>query len=51
MGGLWGFYDYLEALKNPKHEMYEDALEYLGADFDAAAFDLGAIDGRLGVFR
>ena len=51
MGGLWGFYDYLEAVKNPKHEMHEDAIEWLGEDFDAAAFDLGAIDGRLGVFR
>jgi len=37
-GGPWGFADYLEALADPKHEQYEELLEWRGP-FDAEAFD------------
>ncbi|TXF90882.1 plasmid pRiA4b ORF-3 family protein [Neolewinella aurantiaca] len=51
MGGLWGFYDLVEAIEDPKHEMYEDAVAYLGKGFNLKAFDREAIDKRLAGFR
>lgn len=51
MGGLWGYYDFVEALQDPKHDMHEDALDYLGKGFDPKAFEVGEIDERLVGFR
>ena len=47
MGGIYGYYNYLEALKNPNHEMHEDAVGWLGKDFDPARFDLNEANQRL----
>ncbi|MGB7161477.1 MAG: plasmid pRiA4b ORF-3 family protein [Tepidisphaeraceae bacterium] len=38
-GGIWGYADMLAILKNPKHEEYEDRLEWVGGKWDPAAFD------------
>jgi hypothetical protein len=46
-GGVWGYEDMLEALKDPKHEGHESALEWLGEDFDPEAFDLEATNKAL----
>lgn len=51
MGGMWGYYDYLAGLEDPKHEMHEDAVDWLGEDFDHKAFDLQEINQRLEGFR
>jgi hypothetical protein len=48
---LWGYYDFVEALQDPKHDMHEDALDYLGKGFDPKAFEVGEIDERLVGFR
>jgi hypothetical protein len=40
MGGIWGYYGWVEALRNPAHEMHEEAMDWLGEDFDLARFDL-----------
>ena len=29
-GGVWGFYDYIEILKNPQHEEYDEIYEWTG---------------------
>ncbi|AKB75357.1 hypothetical protein MSLAZ_2096 [Methanosarcina lacustris Z-7289] len=39
IGGIWGYKDLLEILKDPKHEDYEDNVEWLGEDFDPEYFD------------
>jgi len=39
IGGIWGYEDILEILKDPKHEEYEDNVEWLGEDFDPEYFD------------
>jgi hypothetical protein len=40
-GGIWGYYDMLAALADPKHEQYDDFMEWIGPidpeNFDAAA--------------
>jgi hypothetical protein len=38
-GGIWGYEELLEILKNPNHEEYEETLEWLGEDFDPEHFD------------
>lgn len=39
-GGVWGYEDLLQALKDPKHKGHESTLEWLGEEFDPEAFDL-----------
>lgn len=39
IGGIWGYEDMLEVLKDPEHEDYEDTVEWLGEDFDPEYFD------------
>ena len=50
-GGVWGYYDKLEVLKNPKHEDYKDTLEWMGKNFDPERFDLNAINAELAELR
>ena len=38
VGGVWGFYEFLEALADPKHERHEELLEWSGP-FDPEKFD------------
>lgn len=38
-GGVWGYSDMLEILKNPKHKEYEEYIEWLGGEFDPEHFD------------
>ena len=38
VGGIYGFYDFLEALSDPKHEQHDDLMEW-GDDFDPKKFD------------
>lgn len=40
-GGVWGYGDFLEAIRNPKHEEHESMLEWIGGKFDPEKFDLG----------
>jgi len=38
-GGIWGYYDMLEVLKDPKDPEYENVIDWLGDDFDPSHFD------------
>jgi hypothetical protein len=46
-GGLPGFYDLLETLKDPDDEEAEDILDWIGEDFDPAKFSLAAVNAEL----
>jgi hypothetical protein len=46
-GGIYGYTEMLDALKNPDHPEREHWLEWAGDDFDAEAFDLDAVNRRL----
>ncbi len=39
-GGIWGYAELLEIIKNPNHEEYEEMLEWLGGEFDPEHFDV-----------
>lgn len=42
-GGIWGYEDFLDAIKNPKHEQHKEMLEWIGNDFDSEHFDTDEI--------
>ena len=39
-GGIWGYAELLEIIRNPEHEEYEEMLEWLGGEFDSEHFDV-----------
>jgi hypothetical protein len=47
VGGVWGYMDLVEAIRNPRHKGRERVLEWLGEDFDPEAFDTGTVNERL----
>jgi hypothetical protein len=46
-GGPWGYADFVEAIRNPKHEQHEELLEWVGGEFDPEAFDVEEVNARL----
>ncbi|MEI7668537.1 MAG: plasmid pRiA4b ORF-3 family protein [Pseudomonadota bacterium] len=50
-GGIWGYEDLCEIIKDPKHEEHADKLEWLGledaSEFDPEHFDIKEINERL----
>ena len=38
-GGPWGYAEFLEAIKDPKHERHAELIEWIGDDFDPDADD------------
>ena len=46
-GGVWGYADLLEILKNPKHEEYDSYMEWLGGEFDPEHFDKDEVNKML----
>ena len=47
-GGVWGYSDMLEILKDPDNEEYESYIEWLGGKFDPEFFDKNEINKLLG---
>jgi len=43
-GGIWGYNDMLEILKQPDHEEYEEYVEWLGEEYDPEYFDKNEIN-------
>jgi hypothetical protein len=47
VGGTWGFEEFLEAMKDPKHEEHESYVVWWGGRFDPEAIDLDEINQGL----
>lgn len=47
VGGVWGYEEFIEAIRDPAHEEHEAYLEWVGGDFDPEAFDLVETNRRL----
>lgn len=47
-GGLHGYYQNLEILRDTKHPQYRETREWMGKDFDATAFNVGQVNRQLG---
>jgi len=39
-GGVWGYEDFLKAIKDKKHSENKEMLEWVGGDFDPEKFDI-----------
>jgi hypothetical protein len=46
-GGVWGYEELLEVMKNPSHPEYENMLEWLGGEIDSEYFDREEVNKRL----
>ncbi len=46
-GGIYGYAEMLDAVRDPDHPDREHWVEWIGDDFDAEAFDLDAVNRRL----
>jgi len=51
VGGVWGYYTFLEAIQDPDHPEHEDYLEWIGGEFDPEAFDLDEVNAALRKLR
>lgn len=47
-GGVPGYEEFLEAIRNPRHPEHRDQLAWIGGRFDPEAFDLAVVNQRLG---
>ena len=47
VGGIWGYEEFLEAIRDPEHPEHESYLEWIGDEFDPEAFDLEEINAAL----
>jgi hypothetical protein len=47
VGGVWGYADFLEAIRNPSHGEHEDMLEWVGGQFDPDEFDPATATRRM----
>jgi len=50
VGGIWGYYNFLEALENPDHPGHDNYTEWIGGEWDAEAFNLDEVNERLRAF-
>ena len=50
-GGIYGYADFLEAIRDPNHEEHEGMIEWIGGEFDPEEFDLEAVNQSLKSIR
>ena len=46
-GGIWGYYDMLEAVKDNEHPDHEDLIDWLGDSFDPFRFEMDSVNKEL----
>jgi hypothetical protein len=51
VGGIGGYYHFLEAVQDPDHEEHDEYLEWVGGEFDPEAFDLEEVNQALAALR
>ncbi|OPZ73418.1 MAG: Plasmid pRiA4b ORF-3-like protein [bacterium ADurb.Bin478] len=47
VGGVWGYKDFLKAIRDPNHEEHDSYLEWVGGSFDPELCDLAEINAAL----
>lgn len=48
VGGMAGYADFLEAIRDPAHRAHGEMLEWSSGSFDPEAFDIEGVNRRLG---
>ncbi|WP_051229564.1 plasmid pRiA4b ORF-3 family protein [Paludibacterium yongneupense] len=51
VGGPCGYEEFLEAIRDPRHEEHEAMLAWCGGEFDPGYFDLAAVDLRFSTMK
>jgi hypothetical protein len=51
VGGVWGYADFVKAVRNPRHPEHAEMLEWAGGAFDPDKFDLPGVNGTLQIFQ
>jgi hypothetical protein len=46
-GGVWGYEEFLRAIRNHRHPEHRAMLEWVGGSFDPEAFDLRSVNDKL----
>jgi Plasmid pRiA4b ORF-3-like protein len=46
-GGIWGYGDFVKAIRDPKHPEHEEMLEWVGGEFDPDVCDLDEVNRAL----
>jgi hypothetical protein len=47
VGGVWGYAEFLEAIRDPNHESHEEMLEWVGGAFDPEKFSIDEVNKEL----
>jgi hypothetical protein len=47
VGGIWGYYGFLESMQDPNHPEHERLKEWIGGGWDPDAFDMEAVNQDL----
>lgn len=50
VGGVWGYADFVKAIRNTRHPEHDEMLEWVGGEFDPEAFDVRGVNGMLEMF-
>jgi len=50
VGGIYGYAEFLNILKNPQHDEYKSTLDWVGGTFNPNDFNLSAANERLDLF-
>jgi hypothetical protein len=51
VGGVWGYEEFLEAIRDPGHPEHKEMLEWIGGEFDPDEFDKDEINRALRKIR
>ncbi len=51
VGGVWGYAEFLEAIRDPRHPEHDEWLEWVGDDFDPEVLDLEDVNQALAALR
>lgn len=47
-GGLWGYYNMINAINDPKHPEHEEMKDWIGDDYDSKHYDIEKVNQKLG---
>ncbi len=47
VGGVWGYEEFLKAIRSPRHPEHDEYLTWVGGQFDPEAFDLDQVNAQL----
>jgi hypothetical protein len=51
VGGVWGYADFVRAIRNPRHPEHAEMLAWVGGAFDPDKFDLLGVNVMLQIFQ